>query len=88
MFVISKMQLNKFEKRPVVSNRELFASNGKAEALVTSKAMSDCLNEPQIDGASKTKMLGLASEIVAQAEKEYKSAGKTPPMEHKDAQEY
>lgn len=88
MYVIKNMQLNKFEKRPIVSNRELFASNGKAEAVVTSKAMSDCLVDPQIDGASKTKMLGLASTIVAQAEKEHNTAGKTAPMEHKNAKEY
>lgn len=88
MYVIDSMQLNKFEKRPIVSNRELFASNGKAEAVVNSKAMSDCLNDPQIDGASKTKMLGLASEIVSQAEKEYNTAGNTPPMDKKNANEY
>ena len=88
MYVIKNMQLNKFEKRPIVSNRELFASNGKAEAIVTSKAMSDCLDSLQIDGASKTKMLGLASTIVAQAEKEHNSAGKTPPMDKKNANEY
>lgn len=88
MYVIQNMQLNKFENRPIVSNREIFASKGKSEAVVTSKAMSDCLDEPQIDGASKTKMLGLASTIVAQAEKEHNTAGNTPPMERKNAQEY
>lgn len=88
MYVIKNMQLNKFEKRPIVSNRELFASNGKAEAVVTSKAMSDCLDDPQIDGASKTKMLGLASAIVAQAEKEHNTAGNTSPMQKKNAKEY
>lgn len=88
MYVIENMQLNKFEKRPIVSNRELFASNGKAEAVVTSKAMSDCLEDPQLDGASKTKMLGLASTIVAQAEKEHNTAGNTTPMEHKNAKAF
>ena len=68
MFVIKKMRLNKFEKRPVVSNRALFISKGAKETTVVSKdTMENCLEAPSIDGASKLKVLGLAETISAKA---------------------
>lgn len=81
MLVNKKLRLNKFEPRPIVSNRELFVSNGKAPATVTSKDTADCYNQPTIEGATKTKMLGLASDIIAEAKKQHDSAGKAPHME-------
>lgn len=63
MYVIKEMRINKFERKPIVSNRQLFASKGEQPATIVSKATSDCFDEPSLQGASKTKLLGLAKEI-------------------------
>lgn len=63
MYVIEKMRINKFEPKPVVSNRQLFASRGQQPATIQSKDTSDCYNQPSLIGASKTKVLGLAQEV-------------------------
>lgn len=63
MFVIKKMRLNKFEPKPIVSNRSLFVAKGDCSAVVDSKATSDCINDPKIDGASKVKTISLAEQI-------------------------
>lgn len=63
MFVIKQMQLNKFERKPLVRNRDLFSSMGQRPATIESKETSDCYNQPSLEGASKTKVLGLADQI-------------------------
>lgn len=69
MFVIKEMRLNRFEPKPIVSNRELFASCGAKPATIESKETADCFSEPTLQGASKTKALGLAAEIATKAYK-------------------
>lgn len=63
MYVIPKMRINKFEPKPIVTNRQLFAARGQQPATIESKDTSDCYNQPSIQGASKTKVLGLAQEV-------------------------
>lgn len=63
MYVIPKMRINKFIPQPIVTNRHLFASRGQQPATVQSKETADCYNQPTLQGASKTKLLGLAKEI-------------------------
>lgn len=63
MFVIKKLRLNKFVARPIVSNRALFTAMGEKPATIQSKDTSDCFNQPTAEGASKTKVLGLAEQI-------------------------
>lgn len=87
MYVIRKMRINKFEPRPVVSNRELFASNGEKPATVVSKATSDCFDEPSVEGASKTKLLGLAQQISFTAIAKAKEGGDAPSMPGKNAKD-
>lgn len=74
MFVIKKMRLNKFEKRPIVSNRSLFISKGeKASSIISKDTMENCLESPSIDGASKLKVLGLAEQIAAKAHADHEN---------------
>ena len=63
------MRLNKFQPRPIVSNRSLALSVGDKPATIESKETSDCLNEPTCDGSNKNKLLSLAQQI---GEKAYK----------------
>lgn len=82
MYVIPKMRINKFEPKPIVSNRQLFASRGQQPATIESKDTSDCFNQPSIQGASKTKVLGLAQEICEKAlEHARKGENATPTMQ-------
>lgn len=67
MYVITKMRLNKFQPRPIVGNRSLALSVGDKPATIVSKETSDCLSQPVTDGASKTKLLGLAQQISTKA---------------------
>lgn len=87
MFVIKKMQLNKYEARPIVSNRELFVAQGERPSTQVSKDTPECVGTPSIEGASKTKVLGLAAEIVEQAKKEHESAGRTPVLKQENAKD-
>ena len=80
MFVLKKMRLNRFELRPCVSARALFASKGAMSATVTSKLGADCYDAPSVDGASKTKMLGLLDEIAKSAYVKHVSNGQSPDM--------
>lgn len=74
MFVIKKMRLNRFEKRPIVSNRSLFISKGESKSSIVSKdTMENCLESPSIDGASKLKVLGLAEEISKKSYADHKN---------------
>lgn len=63
MYVIPKMRINKFEAKPIVTNRQLFASKGEKPASIVSKDTSDCYDQPSLQGASKTKILGLAQDV-------------------------
>lgn len=82
------MRINKFERKPIVSNRQLFASKGEQPATIVSKATADCYDEPSLQGASKTKVLGLAKSIsdaaIAHAKngENVKQEMKTPAVEH------
>lgn len=67
MYVIKKLRLNKFQPRPIVSNRALFVAMGKKPATIESKDTSDCFDTPSVEGATKTKILGLASQIASKA---------------------
>lgn len=77
MYVIEKMRLNRFEPKPIVSNRALFMAKGDCSAVQTSKATTECYNEPSIIGSSKTKVLGLAEDITKAAYEHHK--GKDTP---------
>lgn len=81
MYVIKEMRINKFESRPIVSNRELFIANGQKPGTIESKATSDCFDEPSVVGASKTKILGLADEISAKAYEMHKKSGDAQPLD-------
>lgn len=73
MYVIKEMRLNKFQPKPIVSNRELFVSIGARPATINSKETADCVGAPVPDGASKTKMLALAQEISKAAYEHHKA---------------
>lgn len=88
MFVIKKMKLNKFKKRPLVSNRELALATGERPATIISKDTADCYDQPSIDGASKTKILGLANEIARVAYEKHKTAGESNDLNLKNAKDY
>lgn len=86
MFVIEKMKLNRFEVRPVVSARALVASKGLNAVTVQSQCGSDCYDSPSIDGASKTKILGLCDEMAKTAYAKRESDGQSPSMTPKSTQ--
>lgn len=80
MYVIKKMQLNKFEPKPIVSNRALFAAAGEKPASITSKDTVDCAGDPVPYGASKTKLLGLGADMAASAAAKHNSDGKSADL--------
>lgn len=80
MFVIKEMRLNKFEPKPIVSNRELFVAKGECPATIQSKDTADCYSEPSIVGASKTKILGLAQDISSKAIEHAQSNGEADKL--------
>ena len=88
MYVIKKMKLNKYNPRPIVSNKELVASMGEKGATINSKETADCYDAPSIEGASKLKVLGLAEEISKSAYEKHKSAGQSADMTHKNAKDH
>lgn len=88
MYVIDKMKLNKFQLRPIVSNRALFLVNGEKPAVIESKQTADCYDEPTVEGASKLKLLGLAEQISKTAYEKHKSAGESDDMVKKNAKDY
>lgn len=81
MYVIKKLRLNKFERRPIVSNKALFLANGSKPAVIDSKESADCFDQPTLEGASKTKVLGLANEISTRAIEHAKS-NEVPTLSH------
>lgn len=85
MYVIQKMRLNRFEPRPIVTNRGVYLAVGAKEATVQSKENFDCLKQPTLFGASKLKVLGLAYDITRKAiehkQKEGTEPLKTPAVE-------
>lgn len=88
MFVIKKMRLNKFESRPIVTNKELFIACGEKAGTIISKETSDCYDAPTTEGASKTKLLALASEISKTAVEKHNSAGQSDDLVIKNAKDY
>lgn len=85
MYVIKKMRLNRFELKPIVSARALVASRGNMPAIVNSKCDSSCYDSPTIDGASKTKLLGLVDEMAKSAYAKRESNGESPDMPNLNA---
>lgn len=84
MYVIEKMRLNRFEFKPIVSARALVASRGMSATTIQSKCGSDCYDAPNIDGASKTKLLGLVEQMANAAYAKHISDGNSPDMKQKD----
>lgn len=80
MFVIDEMRINRFQPRPVVSNRAMFQSLGERPATTQSSCTVDCYDSPSIDGASKTKLLGLASEIVKSKQEKEATNGESSSL--------
>lgn len=80
MFVIKKMRLNRFQPRPIVSNRELFLAKGECPGTIDSKESAECFNEPSLQGASKTQILGLAQKIGQKAYEFSKNPDSTKPL--------
>lgn len=86
MFVIKKLRLNKFVARPIVSNRALFTAIGEKPATIQSKDTPDCFDAPTVEGATKTKVLGLAAQIASKAVEMKESEGNATPI-HKNAKD-
>lgn len=84
MYVIKKLMLNKFVARPIVTNRALFVAMGQKPATIESKDTSDCFDAPSVEGATKTKVLGLAMQITHKAVEMRESNGEATPL-NKDA---
>lgn len=80
MFVIKKLMLNKFQPRPIVSNRSLFVAMGQKPATIQSKDTSDCFDAPTCEGATKTKVLGLAQSIAKKAIEMHITNGEATPI--------
>lgn len=80
MYVLEKMKLHRFEKRPIVSARSLFAAKGAQNATVTSKLGADCFDAPNVDGASKTKLLGLMDDMAKAAWLQRETNGQAKPL--------
>lgn len=80
MFVIEKMQINKLQVRPIVSNRALFISMGARPCKDESPATSDCVNDPTPYGAKKTQLLALGQKIAEAAAEKLDSEGKSPDL--------
>lgn len=80
MYVIEKMQLNKAEIKPYVSNRQMFLMQGAKPATVESKDTADCCNDVIPQGARKTQLLGLAQEMAEAAYAKRESDGKSDSL--------
>lgn len=80
MYVIKKMQINKFEPKPIVTNRQLWLLNGDKPAQVTSKETSDCASDPVPYGAKKTQLLGLADDMARSAYRKRDTAGESDSL--------
>lgn len=87
MFVIKEMRINKFEARPIVSNRELFVAKGQCPGTIVSKDTADCFDQPSVEGASKTKILGLARDICVTAFEKHKEGDKAPSLPGQNAKD-
>lgn len=88
MFVIKKLRLNKFVARPIVSNRALFHAMGEKPATIQSKETAECYDQPTAEGASKTKILGLAEQISRTAYLKHVTEGESNDMKQKNAKDY
>lgn len=75
MYVIKKMQINKFEPKPIVTARQLYLLSGEKPAAITSKDTTECVNDPVPYGAKKTQLLGLADDMAKAAYAKQQSDG-------------
>lgn len=80
MYVIKKMQLNKLERKPVISNRAMFLSLGAQPATIVSKDTADCAMDPIPYGSKPTQLLGLAQEMVNKAYEMRETDGNAKPL--------
>lgn len=80
MYVIKKMQINKFEPKPIVTARQLYLLNGEKPATITSKDTPDCASDPVPYGAKKTQLLGLADDMAKAAFAKQQSAGESKDL--------
>lgn len=80
MYVIKKMQINKFEPKPIVTARQLYLLNGEKPATITSKDTPECANDPVPYGAKKTQLLGLADDMAKAAYAKHQSAGESKDL--------
>lgn len=80
MFVIKKMQINKFQPKPIVTARALFLINGEKPATIQSKDTPQCVDDPILVGTKKTQALGLAAEMAESAYKKHITGGESDSM--------
>lgn len=80
MYVIKKMQINKAEIKPYVSNRQMFLMQGAKPAAVESKDTADCCNDVLPQGARKTQMLGFMDDKAKTAYAKRESNGQADSL--------
>lgn len=80
MYVIKKMQINKFEPKPIVTARQLYLLNGEKPATIMSKDTPDCASDPVPYGAKKTQLLGLADDMAKAAYAKHQSQGESKDL--------
>lgn len=80
MYVVKKMQTNKFQLHPIVSNRQLFLLNGAKPSTQVSKDTTECASDPVPYGAKKTQLLGLAQDMAISAFNKRESDGQSDSL--------
>lgn len=80
MYVLAKMQVNKLQPKPVVTNKAMFLAAGARPCSVESKDTADCVKDPVPYGARKTQLIALGQAIAQVALEKQKTAGAAPSM--------
>jgi hypothetical protein len=80
MYVVKKMQTNKFQLHPIVTNRQLFLLNGAKPSTQLSKDTTDCASDPVPYGSKKTQLLGLAQDMAIAAFNKRESDGQSDSL--------
>lgn len=80
MYVIEKMQVNRLQVKPFVTNRALFQSTGARPSTVVSKDTADCVNDPVPYTARKTQLLALGHAIADAAFANQQNDGKVADL--------
>lgn len=75
MYVIEKMQVNRLQRKPIVTNKALFQSVGARPVPVASQETADCVNDPVPYTARKTQLLHLGQKIADAAVAQHQSDG-------------